>query len=85
MSNYLRRVRGICGRASGLDLALQLVREVHKAGATPGRCAIFTDNQATLQAVLNPKHPSGQYIQYILIETIPTGFSAGSPHMSECL
>ena len=46
----------------GLALALQIIQDIHTETSSPGRCAIFTANQAALQAIRNPKCPSGQYI-----------------------
>ncbi|KAM0664344.1 hypothetical protein ACQRIU_006927 [Beauveria bassiana] len=34
-----------------LDLALQAVADVNRAGASPGRCVIFADDQAATQAI----------------------------------
>lgn len=47
----------------GLVLALQIVLDTPPINVSPDRRAVvFTDNQAALQAIRNPKHPSGQYI-----------------------
>ena len=43
----------------GVELAFQIVLDVHARTNTPGKCTIFTDNQAAIQAMANPQSRQG--------------------------
>ncbi|KAH8713460.1 hypothetical protein HC256_006617 [Beauveria bassiana] len=45
-----------------LDLALQAVVDVNRAGASPGRCVIFADDQAATQAIQDSSFRPSVYL-----------------------
>jgi hypothetical protein len=50
-----------------IELALQIALDVQAMTSKPGRCTIFTDNQAAIREMANPQRSSGQYL---LIEAV---------------
>lgn len=76
-------------RVSRLILAIQRIRRratqiitgVFAATSIADKCAIFTDNQAAIQIVRNPKAPSGQDM---LVEAIVGVSSAGKCFKMVC-
>lgn len=51
----------------GMELAFRIALDIHAQTNTPGHCTVFTDNQSAIQAMANPRCPSGQYV---LVEAV---------------
>ncbi|KAK7178610.1 zinc knuckle [Paraphaeosphaeria sporulosa] len=54
----------------GIGMAFQIALDIHASTNTPGSCIVFSDNQAAIRAIANPKTQSGQYILITAIQAL---------------
>ena len=54
----------------GIGMAFEIALDTHTSTNIPGSCIVFSDNQATIRAIVNPKTQSGQYILIAAIQAL---------------
>jgi hypothetical protein len=65
---------------NGIEIAIAKFVNQQKHNSRPAKLIIFSDYQATIQAVQNPKRSSGQYVLRYIYNHVQTLRSARSYH-----